>query len=72
MAYQSNLTQAASSGVMDKIASLWDEYRAQAARRKVYRDTLRELSALGSRELNDLGLNPSMLKRIAYQAAYEN
>ena len=47
------------------------DVRDAAAKRKVYRDTLRELAALSPRDLNDLGLNRSMLKGIAYQAAYE-
>ncbi|MEO9782417.1 MAG: DUF1127 domain-containing protein [Sedimentitalea sp.] len=38
---------------------------------RVYRHTLSELSVLSDRELADLGLHRSMLKRIAYQAAYE-
>ncbi len=37
---------------------------------RMYRKTLKELSVLGNRELEDLGLNRSMLKRVAYQAAY--
>lgn len=71
MAYQSNLTNTASHGFVDQIATFFADLRAKAARRKVYRETLRELSALSPRELNDLGLDGSMLKRIAYQAAYE-
>jgi uncharacterized protein YjiS (DUF1127 family) len=71
MAYQSNLTNTAANGLVDRITALIADYRANLARRKVYRDTLRELQALGPRELNDLGMNASMIKRIAYQAAYE-
>ncbi|MGR3758694.1 DUF1127 domain-containing protein [Roseobacteraceae bacterium NS-SX3] len=41
-------------------------------RHRMYRETFNELSALTNRELADLGLNRSMLKRVAYQAAYEN
>jgi uncharacterized protein YjiS (DUF1127 family) len=71
MAYQSNLTNTAYHGLVDRITAMFAEYRVNMARRKVYRDTLRELQALGPRELNDLGMNASMLKRVAYQAAYE-
>lgn len=71
MAFETHLTNTASNGVFDRITALFAEFRVAAAKRKVYRDTLRELSSLGPRELNDLGLNQSMLKRIAYQAAYE-
>ncbi|WP_424987832.1 DUF1127 domain-containing protein [Microbulbifer sp. S227A] len=38
---------------------------------RVYRETLNELSALSDRELADLGLHRSMLRRVAHQAAYE-
>lgn len=37
---------------------------------RVYRQTLEELSNLSPREMNDLGINPSMIKRIALEAAY--
>lgn len=40
------------------------------ARRKVYRQTLTELRSLSNRELADLGLNHSMITRVAYEAAY--
>jgi len=71
MAYEMNVRSAASDGVADKITAMFSNLRVKMERRKTYRATLRELRALGPRELNDLGLNPSMLKRIAYQAAYE-
>ena len=41
------------------------------SRYKMYRRTLNELSALSDRELADLGLNRSGLRRMAYQAAYD-
>lgn len=44
--------------------------REALARRKVYRQTLRELKALSERELGDLGIHRSMLTRIALEAAY--
>lgn len=37
---------------------------------RVYRTTLNELQDLSMREMADLGINPSMLKRIALEAAY--
>ncbi len=51
---------------------LLDELKLKFARYRVYRETLNELSMLSNRELADLGLNRSMIKRMAYQAAYEN
>ena len=72
MAYETNTLGAVSNGIMDRVNALIADYRVKAARRKIYNDTLRELSALTYRELNDLGLNRSEIKRVAYQAAYES
>ncbi|MDA7425507.1 DUF1127 domain-containing protein [Thalassococcus lentus] len=47
------------------------DLRARLARRRVYKQTFGELSALSNRELADLGLNRTEIRRIAYQAAYE-
>ena len=44
--------------------------RDMIARRKVYRQTLRELKSLSGRELEDLGMHRSMITRIAIEAAY--
>ncbi|UWQ57225.1 DUF1127 domain-containing protein [Leisingera caerulea] len=41
-------------------------------RYRLYRQTVNELSALSGRELADLGLSRCEIKRVAYQAAYEN
>ena len=48
------------------------EQKAKVARYRLYRETMNELSALSNSDLADLGLNRSMIKRLAYQAAYEN
>ncbi|MEZ5686065.1 MAG: DUF1127 domain-containing protein [Paracoccaceae bacterium] len=40
------------------------------ARRKVYRQTLRDLKALSNRQLADMGLHRSMITRVAQEAAY--
>ena len=45
------------------IAAAWRAHR-------VYRETLAELQALSARELADLGLNASMLRSVALEAAY--
>ncbi|RUS60083.1 DUF1127 domain-containing protein [Pseudorhodobacter sp. E13] len=39
-------------------------------RRRVYNQTVSELRALSTRELNDLGISRSMITRIALEAAY--
>lgn len=41
------------------------------ARRKVYHATFSELSALTDRDLKDLGICRSTIKRIAMEAAYD-
>lgn len=45
--------------------------RAAMHRRSLYNRTLREMHALSDRELADLGLHRSELRRIAWQAANE-
>lgn len=52
------------------LAQMTQAIRAKYAQYRVYRETLNELNALSGRELADLGLNRSMLKRIALEAAY--
>lgn len=44
--------------------------RDNLARRALYRRTVAELRQLSDRELGDLGLNRSMITRIAYEAAW--
>ena len=41
-----------------------------AARYRVYRTTLDELSSLSERELNDLGISRGEVRGIAYKAAF--
>ncbi|KNG95137.1 DUF1127 domain-containing protein [Pseudaestuariivita atlantica] len=53
-----------------RIAGMVADIRDAWTRRRVYRKTLNELQALSARELNDLGLNRSMLHQVAYEAAY--
>jgi len=61
---QLNYTQSWVSAALKNIAERFE-------RRAVYKTTVRELSSLTSRELADLGLNASMIKRVAYEAAYK-
>ena len=42
------------------------------AKRRVYFSTLTELEALDNRDLADLGISRSELRRIAFEAAYTN
>ena len=56
----------ASSRIAASVAALRDAY----ARYKTYRVTLKELESLTGRELADIGLNRSMIKSTAMEAAY--
>ncbi len=71
MAFATENRTAAQGGFAGGFASLFAGIREQMERRKLFRQTLRELNSLSNRELNDLGLSRSMIRRIAYQAAYE-
>ena len=51
-------------------AHIFAGLRETLARRKVYRETVRELRALNGRELSDLGMSRSMIGSVAYEAAY--
>ncbi|MEL7212393.1 MAG: DUF1127 domain-containing protein [Pseudomonadota bacterium] len=51
--------------------ALWSSLAARFAAYRKYRKTLSELRTLSTRELNDLGLNRSMLKRVALEATYD-
>ncbi|TCS67158.1 DUF1127 domain-containing protein [Primorskyibacter sedentarius] len=70
MAYATH-TSRPQSAFAARINVALDNIRTRLERRRVYKRTLAELQSLSSRELADLGLNRSMLTRIAYQAAYE-
>lgn len=46
------------------------KFKMWQARRKIYKQTLRELNSLSYHELRDLGLAPEMIPEIATEAAY--
>lgn len=54
-------------------ADRWADVRATVAdahtKRRMYRTTLSELSSLTNRELADIGINRSMIQRLAMEAA---
>ena len=55
----------------DKIAAFWVNAVEARSKRKVYKQTVHELNTLSARELADLGLNHSSIRRVAYEAAYK-
>lgn len=54
----------------DTLMGLLKSAMTRVSNYRMYRKTVNELSALNYRELDDLGLNRSMIKRIALEAAY--
>lgn len=71
MAYATEVSTRTQSGLNTRIATMLTNFREHRTRRKVYLRTFRELAALTDRELSDLGLGRSEIRRVAYQAAYE-
>ncbi|WP_439140105.1 DUF1127 domain-containing protein [Roseicyclus sp.] len=71
MAYvTSNRTISNGMGLGARLTEIGKDIIAAWRAHRVYRETLTELQALSTRELADLGLNPSMLRNIALEAAY--
>ena len=56
--------------ITGRISATLKSAAVRVANYRVYRKTVNELSALSSRDLDDLGLNRSMIKRVALEAAY--
>ena len=56
---------------IDRLAAALTTVVDRYKKNRAVRRTLRELDALGNRELADLGLNRSSLNRVAYQAVYK-
>ncbi|MDS9467213.1 DUF1127 domain-containing protein [Paracoccus sp. MBLB3053] len=53
-----------------RFGNLVADLRDYFARRALYRQTVRELNDLTGRELGDLGINRSMIRSVAYEAAW--
>lgn len=69
MAY-ANTTRMANAGLGDRLTGLVASVKQALAQRRIYRDTVRELNGLTTRELADLGIHRSMITRVAMEAAY--
>ena len=57
-------------GIVAHVVETAKSLAARYAQHRAYRTTLNELSVLNSHELADLGLNRSMLRQVALEAAY--
>ncbi|MEX3014834.1 DUF1127 domain-containing protein [Gymnodinialimonas hymeniacidonis] len=69
MAYVTS-NRAASESLAARFAALRTDAVEAYRNWRVYRNTLNELNELSAREMADLGINPSMVRRIALEAAY--
>lgn len=63
-------THSANVPLMQRITEALHTWTAKSGKRAAYRRTLREMSQLSNRELADLGIHRSEIKRIAYEAVY--
>lgn len=57
-------------GPTGSVAALFGRVREALEQRRVYTRTYRGLSALSNAQLADLGIHPSMIRRISLEAAY--
>lgn len=68
MAFYTDITSRPSGSIAEAFKAAYVKYVDRAARRAAYRQTVRELSALSSRELADLGMHHSNIKSVALEA----
>ena len=60
------------ASIFDRVRAVIAEFKDRASRARIYRTTVMELTNLSGRELADLGIHRSEIKRIAFEAAYKN
>ena len=58
------------SSLRSRFEALRAQMSENAAKRKVYHTTLKELEQCSARDLRDLGIAPSSIRQIAHEAAY--
>jgi uncharacterized protein YjiS (DUF1127 family) len=69
MAYVNN-SRAVSLGLADRFAAYVATVKMNAAKRRIYEKTVRELNVLTDRELTDLGISRLSIEDVARVAAY--
>ncbi|MDZ4136884.1 MAG: DUF1127 domain-containing protein [Paracoccaceae bacterium] len=65
-----NTTRVGHHSLADRFGMAVKSVKLAMQRRRVFNQTVRELNALSSRDLADLGLHRSMITRVALEAAY--
>jgi len=63
-------TNTSGHGLMARFDAFRADYADRAAKRRIYNETLNELSKLSDRHLMDLGIARANIKAIAFEAAY--
>lgn len=71
MAY-ANDVRVSGNGFINALNSFRAAVAERFANYQVFRATVAELEVLSDRELSDMGISRSMIKRIAIEAAYGN
>ncbi len=71
MAHATHIATGSQNGLFARFAALTEAFRASNAKRKIYNQTYRELASLSDRDLMDLGMSRTEIRRVAWQAAYE-
>lgn len=61
---------ATDAGLRTRLTTAIQRMQDNRARRAIYRQTVRELNALTTRDLDDLGINRSMINALAREAAW--
>ncbi len=69
MAYVNN-ARTATLGLADRFWALVATVKANAVKRRIYENTVRELNVLTDRELTDLGISRLSIEDVARVAAY--
>lgn len=69
MAYATEILNA-HVGFVDRLIASFADLKEAMAKRAIYRETVKELSALSTRELSDLGIARCEIQSIAREAAY--
>lgn len=69
MAYASDI-RTVQNGIMDRVNAAIKAFAQAREQRRVYNQTMSELSGLSNRELADLGISAAEIPYIAREAAY--
>ena len=69
MAYSTTTTNVPTSSLLGRIGSGFDALATRYKQYRMYRETFDGLSALSNRDLADLGLSRSDIKRIAIETS---